>query len=519
MRVLSAEAMREVDRRAIEEIGIPSLVLMENAAVGVAEVIGEMGEEVDSVAIFCGPGNNGGDGLALARHLDARGYALEVFLATAGKPLRGDAAVQQGICEKQGIELQEIGSDDDLDFAAAVARECDLVVDALFGTGLTRPLEGFFAELVAALNELPVPRLAVDLPSGLSGSRPDVFGPTFRADRTVTFAAPKRPMVLLPAAEWVGEVVVTDLGIPAWLLDEVEEEGGRLLLMEPGELAPGLPPREPEGHKGTYGHGLLVAGGPGKTGAAVLAARAAVRGAAGLVTAAVPEPLRDIVDLGSLESMTLGLPATADGVLAAPAAAAVAAALDGKTALALGPGLGQVPETAGAIRQIVLAAPVPLVLDADGLNAFAGRAGELAGRSAATVLTPHPGELGRLLGLESSEIQKDRLAAVRRAARETGSVVVLKGHRTLVAEPEGDVHVCLAGNPGMATGGTGDVLTGLLLGLLCRLGKALPAAVQGVWLHATAGDLALEKAGPESLAAGDLVEALPEAFRRLAEGG
>ena len=521
-RILSAEAMREVDRRAIEEVGIPSLVLMENAALGLVEAVTRMderdGDTVETVAIFCGPGNNGGDGLALARHLDARGYELAVFLVTAGKELQGDAAVQQQICEKQGIELFPVAPDDDLEPVLAVAREADLIVDALFGTGLTRPLEGAFAELVEALNELPARRLAVDLPSGLNGTRTDVFGPCFDADLTVTFAAFKPATVLPPAADHVGEVVVTELGIPRHLVAEVEEpegrEPGRFFLLDGAALALELPPRPPDGHKGDYGHVVVLAGSPGKAGAAVLAARGAVRGGAGLVTAAVPQPLLATVDGASLASMTLGVAATGDGDLAEAAAEELLTFLEDKDALALGPGLGRSGPTTAAIHRLVRETPLPLVVDADGLNAFAGRAGELAGRRGPTVLTPHPGEMARLLGISTAEVQADRVGVVRRAARETGAAVVLKGHQSLVASPGGDVHLCPTGNPGMATGGTGDVLTGLLLALAGRL-DPLPAACLAVFLHGLAGDLAVESYGEESLAAEDLLDSLPDAFEAL----
>lgn len=526
-RILSAAAMREVDRRAIEEIGIPSLVLMENAALGLVEAVIRMDDNegaddetggVETVAIFCGPGNNGGDGLALARHLDARGYELAVFLVTAGKELRGDAAVQQEICEKQGIELFPVAARDDLEPVLAVAREADLVVDALFGTGLTRPLEGTFAELVKALNDLPARRLAVDLPSGLNGTRTDVFGPCFDADLTVTFAALKPATVLPPAADHVGEVLVTELGIPPHLVAEVEEPDGeeqsRFFLLDGASLAPELTPRPPDGHKGDFGHVVVLAGSPGKAGAAVLAARGAVRGGAGLVTAAVPQPLLATVDGASLESMTLALPATEGGALAEAAVEELLAFLEDKDALALGPGLGRSAETVAAIQRLVREVPVPLVLDADGLNAFEGRAGELTGRRGPTVLTPHPGEMARLLGISSAEVQADRVGVVRRAARKTGAVVVLKGHQSLVATPAGDVHLCPTGNPGMATGGSGDVLTGLLLSLTGRL-DPLPAACLAVFLHGLAGDLAVEICGPESLAAEDLLDSLPDAFEAL----
>ena len=519
MRILSAEAMREVDRSAIEELGIPSLVLMENAAIGVVDAIGEIYEEAGSAAIFCGPGNNGGDGLAIARHLAVRGYEVKVFLAAGRRGMRGDAEVQLGICRRQGLAIQEVADEDSVVEALEEAGGADLIVDALFGTGLSKPLEGLLADLVQGLNDLPVPRISVDLPSGLNGSRSEPLGPHVEADLTVTFAAPKIAHVFPPASESVGELVVTDLGIPPELVEEAEEAGGALHLLVGEELSGLLPEREPGTHKGDYGHVLIVAGSLGKGGAAVLAARAAVRSGAGLVTVAVPEPILSVVDLGSIESMTLPLSAGGAGQIVDAAADRVLAAAEGKSVLALGPGVGQEDETAGAVRRIALEVQVPLVLDADGINAFAGRCAELAGRSAETVLTPHPGELGRLLGISTSDVQGDRFAATRRAAVEAEAVVVLKGHRTLVATPGGEVHVNTTGNPGMASGGTGDVLTGLIAGLLAQGLGALDAARLGVYLHGLAGDLAAARTGEAALAAGDLLAYLPAAFLQLEEGG
>ncbi len=532
MRVLTAEAMARVDRAAVEELGVPSMVLMENAALGLAEAVATSFPEAAAVAIYCGPGNNGGDGLALARHLAIRGYQVVCFLLFGGRETRGDAAAQLAICRALGgarsrargedavplVPLVEIGPDDALDGALTAARAADLVVDALFGTGLGRPLEGQLAELVEGLSQVSTPRLAVDLPSGLNGSRPEPFGPHLVADVTVTFGAPKPAQVLSPAAEAMGELVVADLGVPASLIDrDWGEPDGPLHLIVAEELATLLVPREAESHKGTYGHLLLAAGSVGAAGAAVLAARAAVRSGAGLVTAAVPEPIVQTVDGASIESMTLPLPAGGDGRIAEAAAAAVLAAAAGRSALALGPGMGQTAAVAETLRRIVLVAELPLVLDADGINAFAGRAEELRERPAPTVLTPHPGEAGRLLGVSTAEVVADRRAAARRAAAATGAVVVLKGHQTLVATPDGALHVNPTGNPGMATGGSGDVLTGLIGALLAQGYEAPEAALLGVYLHGRAGDRAAERYGTVGLAAGDLVEELPAAFEELRE--
>ncbi len=513
MKILTAEAMREVDRMAIEDYGIPSLVLMENAAIGVADAIAERFPRAAAVLIVCGPGNNGGDGLALARHLDIRGYRVRVVLAAAGREPAGDAGLQLAICRRQGLSIEEAGGREAPAALVERHRDCDLVVDALFGTGLKRALEGEFAALVEAINRLPAPRVAVDLPSGLSGSTAAVPGPCVGADLTVTFAAPKLPHVFPPAAESVGEVVVTDLGIPRELVARAASD---LELLEAEELAPALAPRRRGGHKGDYGHVLVVAGSPGKAGAAVLTARGAVRSGAGLVTVAVPETVLGVVDAASVESMSQPLPVTGAGALADEAVAAVLAAVEGKDALALGPGLGQLPDTAAAIRRIALETDLPLVLDADGLNAFGGALASLAERRGETVLTPHPGELARLLGVSTAEVVGDRVGAARRAAELAGAIVALKGHRTLVADPLGGVAVNPTGNPGMATGGSGDVLTGMIAALAGQgMGAALAARL-GVYLHGLAGDLAARERGEISLSAGDLVERLPAAFERLA---
>jgi hydroxyethylthiazole kinase-like uncharacterized protein yjeF len=538
--------MRALDRRVIEEVGLPGLVLMENAALGVVEAIARHYPAAESAAIFCGPGNNGGDGLAVARQLAARGYGVEVFVAAGGRPLAGDAALQLAVCRRLGLTVHEIGpaaptggvgakdgesaglpgDGEDGEEAdqpgvagwVAAAWEHDLVVDALFGTGLARPLGGFFARLVEGLNEVPRPRVAVDIASGISGSSAEPLGPHLRADLTVTFAAPKVGHIFPPASAAAGELAVADLGYPARLVEEAE---GDLHLLVGEELAGLLPPRAGDSHKGDYGHLLLVAGALGKAGAAVLAARAAVRAGAGLVTVATPAPVLPILQLGSTESMVVALPAGDAGALAAGAAAAVLALLEGvagKSALALGPGLGQDAATAAAIREVVAGARLPLVLDADGLNAYAGRAGELAARPAPTVLTPHPGELGRLLGTSAAAVQADRPAAARRAAALTGAIVVLKGSLTLIAAPGGGLYVNPTGNPGMATGGSGDVLTGILGALLAQRLAPLDATRLAVYLHGLAGDLAMARLGGPSLAAGDLIEALPGAFAELAAG-
>jgi NAD(P)H-hydrate epimerase len=512
MRVLTAEAMAAVDRRAVEELGLPGLVLMENAALGVVEAIGEAAPEAGSVAVYCGPGNNGGDGLAVARHLAIRGWRVEIFLFAPALPLAGDAGVQHDVVRRMGLPVHPLRAPEDLSAARAAAARSEVVVDALLGTGLSRPLTGILAELVEGLSEAEALRVAVDVPSGLAGSRWEIPGPCFVADLTVTFGAPKLAHVLLPAATVVGRVAVADLGFPASLIEEAE---GDLRLLTATELGLLLGARPPDTHKGRYGHLLVAAGSTGKSGAAVLAARAAVRCGAGLVTAAVPASILAGVASASVESMTLPLAEGEEGEIAAAAAGQLVAACADRDALALGPGLGRSDAVLATIREAVLAAPVPVVLDADGLIAFAGRLGALRERSTATVLTPHPGEMGALLDCDVEEVQADRLAAVRRAVGESGCRVVLKGARSLIGGPDEGIAINPTGNPGMATGGTGDVLTGMLGALLAAGREPFEAACLATFLHGLAGDVAAAAGDEVSLRAGDLLEALPTALREL----
>ena len=515
MRVLTADAMRATDERAIHQLGLPSLVLMENAAIGVVEALGERFPKAERVAIFCGPGNNGGDGLAVARHLVVRGYQPAVWLVHGGKRLSTDAASQLDFCRGLGIEVEEVGDETELLAALATAEGAQLIVDALFGTGLARPLEGLFAAAVdgvAALHGQGRAVLAVDLPSGLDASSHRPPGPHARADLTVTFAALKVAHVLPPASLACGIVAVADLGLPASFLDEVP---GDLHLLVAEEIGGLLPQRTPTAHKGTFGRVLLVAGSPGITGAAVLAARACVRAGAGLTTVATPAPVLPIVAAGSIESMTMPVAADEEGRLRPAAVDEILPAAARCSAMAVGPGLGTGGETAEAIRRLVREATLPLVVDADGLNAFAGRPEEFRLRAAPTVLTPHPVELGRLLGTTAAEIDEDRLAAAREAARVTGAVVLLKGHLSLIAAPDGPVAINPTGNAGMASGGSGDVLTGTVAALLAQGLSAWDAACLGAFVHGVAADLIAAERGPEAIPAGDLAASLPAAFAAL----
>ncbi len=511
MRVLSRAEVRAFERRAIEEIGIPPLILMENAAAGVADAIGERYPDVRRVALYCGPGNNGADGLALARQLVSRGYEVEVATAWWGGSPSSEARAQLGFLERLGIRVRPLA-----DSFTAVDLEpferSELTVDALFGSGLSRPLTGAFARLVERLSAAGRPVVAIDLPSGLDGDLQEPNGPAIRADLTVTFAAPKPAQVLGGAAALCGEVVVADLGVP-W---SGEEAPGGLHLLVGEELATALVGRPRSSHKGDFGHLLIVAGNRGMAGAAVLAARAAVASGAGKVTVATVAELVPALAQGCPEAMTLALPATPSGSIARAALPALEAAAAERTALAVGPGLGRDPETAALVRELCLATAQPMVLDADGLDAWrvAGLEG-LAARRGPALLTPHPGELGRLLGRPTAEIQADRLASARAGASRAGAVLILKGDRTIVATSAGEAWVNSTGNPGMASGGSGDVLTGLLGARLAQGDDPDFAACLSVHLHGLAGDLALERAGGPAVPASSLVAHLGAAWEAL----
>lgn len=514
MRVLTAAQMREADRRTIEDIGVPSLVLMENAGRGVVAAIERAFNDVPirHVAVIAGRGNNGGDGFVIARVLRQRGQDVSVFVVGSLSDVRGDARVNLEILGRIGMPVVEVPGEQQWELAVSELADCDLVVDAMFGTGLKTPLSGFHGTVVDDLNSLGLPIVSVDLPSGLSADTNDVIGPAVDADLTVTLGAPKLPLVLPPARLLAGDFVVADIGIPAGVIEALD--GPRVELLTRERVRAIVPERDEAAHKGNFGHVLVVAGSRGKSGAAHLAAAGALRSGAGLVTVATPASSQPVVAALGAEYMTEPLDETASGTL-------TAAALDRVLQLehdviASGPGLGVAPEVAGFVHGLVERATVPLVLDADALNAFAAEPGRLSARdNQIIVVTPHPGEMARLLSLSSGEVQANRLESARNLATTRGLYVVLKGHRTIVATPGGAVFINPTGNPGMATGGTGDVLTGMIAAWLAQLNDPEAACLVAVYLHGAAGDLAADDEGQAPMTAQDLVVHLGDAFLEL----
>ncbi len=510
--VLDNERMREADRHTIEGLGVPSLVLMENAATGVVEAIRERFGEARRVLVAAGRGNNGGDGLAAARHLACGGVDVRVVLLADPGRLSPDAAANLELARRFGVPVEAVPGDDLAPLERALAWPPDLVVDALLGTGLDRPLGGRLLEAARRINACGAAVVAVDVPTGLSGSAATPPGEHVEADLTVTFAALKVCHVLPPACLACGEVAVVEIGIPPAALEAAP--WGRWV--EPEDVALWLPPRPLDGHKGTFGHLLVVAGSRGKGGAVAMAARAAVASGSGLVTMAVPEPLVPVVDAACLEAMSFALPATGDGLVAGPGE--LATLLPRMTAVAAGPGMGTGEGARETLEWLLDRWEGPLLLDADAVNLLAGRPERLAGREVPPVLTPHPGELARLLGVETREVVADRAAAAREAARRAEAVVVAKGHRTVIATPEGELLVNPTGDAHLASGGAGDVLTGLAGGLLAQRLEPVRAAAVAAWLHGRAGELGAGR-WPAAVPASRLPELVAAAWRELeAEG-
>jgi NAD(P)H-hydrate epimerase len=515
MRVLNTEQMREADRRTIEDIGLPSIVLMENAG---RQTVAAMEAAFDAlassrVAVLCGRGSNGGDGFVVARTLVQRGVEAMVFLLGSAAEVRGDARTNLDVLGRIGITVIEVTSAQEWELHFTEVSKCDVVVDAILGTGFRGRLTGLFETVVADVNELGVPIVSIDLPTGVSADTADLSGEAVEATMTVTLAAPKIPLVFPPADSRAGDLVIADIGIPAPLLDELD--GQYLELLTRDRMRGILPARAAESHKGDFGRVLIVAGSTGKTGAAHLAALGALRSGAGLVTVATPRSCLPIVASMGAEYMTLPLDET-------PSGAVDFGALDrvleiAADVIAVGPGLGQEPGTAAFVQGLIERAGVPLVIDADGINSFSGDPDRLTGRDGVDVIiTPHPGEMARLINRTVEAVQQDRLTHAREFAISHRVHVVLKGHRTVIAGPDGRSFVNLTGNAGMATGGTGDVLTGMIAAWFAQLLDAEAACKLAVYLHGSAGDLAEAQEGQIALVAGDVAGRLGDAMLDLA---
>ncbi len=513
MKIATVQQIRNIDRRAIREFEIPGPVLMENAA---SSVLAEMEKFFDGLAgvrvgIICGKGNNGGDGFALARRLRIRGVPVRVALLASFTAVSGEAKVNLSILRRMDVEITQNAS---ARFVAEVSTWSDVIVDALLGVGLSSPLKGLYAQAVDTINASGRPVVAIDVPTGIDADTGAVMGTAVNADLTVTMALLKRGLVLFPGARHAGTVRIADIGIPS---EVIEKEKINVGLLNKGALLGMLGQRNRDAHKGDFGHLLVVAGSPGKAGAAAMTAKSALRTGTGLVSVGTPNGLVPIIQQQVFESMCIPSAESIDGTIGLGAENELLKVAAKMSACAIGPGLSTHYETVQMVRSFLQQITIPVVIDADGLNALAGSLEVLRKTRGPVIMTPHPGEMARLSGISISDVQKDRIGIATVFAAKYKVTLALKGAGTVIATPDGLVYINTTGNPGMATGGTGDALTGMIGSLLAQGHASLQAVCLGVYLHGLAGDLAAKEKGEAGMIAGDLIEKIPQALRETIE--
>lgn len=514
MLLVTANEMQEMDQTTIHSFGIPGLVLMENAGRGATKALLSKINAMDikKIAVLAGRGNNGGDGFVMARYLLEKGYRVTAFLLAPKEAVKGDAQINLQLFEKlcdrsSASSLVEIRTDAELKANRSRLLHHDLFIDAVLGTGLNADLRGLIRESVELMNSSGKPVFSVDIPSGLNADTGKPMGTAVKAFATATFAFAKAGHILYPGNLHTGELSIIDIGIPKFI---AHEKNIQLSLIEQDEIAALFPPREFNSHKGSYGHLLVIAGSTGKTGAAALCTDAAMRCGTGLVTLGVPESLNPVLEGLVLEPMTHPLPENEPGFLSENCLADILSLLKGKQALALGPGLGTREGTAKLVQKLVEQSPVPLVLDADAVNCLADDPDILKRKTVPAILTPHPGEMARLCRVSTRDVQADRLGLARKFASEWDVILVLKGAQTVIALPDGKAFINPTGNPGMASGGMGDVLTGMVAGFLAQGFSPEAASLAGVYIHGLCADVLSKQKGAFGFLARDMAQIIPE---------
>ncbi|AIF50810.1 bifunctional ADP-dependent NAD(P)H-hydrate dehydratase/NAD(P)H-hydrate epimerase [Pelosinus sp. UFO1] len=515
MKVVTVAQMRDIEQAAIEEYGIPGIVLMENAGVEVVKQIENVLGSIHNkrISVFAGTGNNGGDGYVVARHLYNQGAKVKVFLIGSKASVVGDALTNLQIITYMGIDVLEVTNSHDWDKVKIAMTFTDCLVDALLGTGFTGQLRENMTQVVESINKMNKVTIAIDVPTGVDADTGQIQSVAVKASHTITFALAKQGLLLYPAASYVGELCVADIGIPRLLLSDSQIQQNLITSNDAREI---FSKRQPDVHKGSCGKVLVVAGSKGLTGAAALASDAAMRCGAGMVTLGIAESLHEIMEIKLTEVMTSPLPEVGDGFVGEDAFDEIVTLSLKNDVVAIGPGLGRQTETLDLVRQVVKSIEKPLVLDADALYALIDHTSILLEAKSMPVLTPHPGEMARLVGLTTEEVNQDRIYIARQAATEWGSIVILKGARTVVAFPDGEVYINSSGNAGMATAGAGDVLTGVITGLIGQGLSSHEAALAGVYLHGLAGDI-VARGGMIGMVASDLIKALPAAIFGIQE--
>ncbi|NOY53137.1 MAG: NAD(P)H-hydrate dehydratase [Deltaproteobacteria bacterium] len=506
-KVATAEQMRALDREVIERYGIPGIVLMENAALGVVRAMEERYGDLcgKKVVVICGKGNNGGDGFAVARHLSNRGAGVHLFLPGDPNLLRGDAATNLRICRMMKIPLVPVTTNSGLRSLASYLSRCDLVIDALLGTGIKPPVRGMIAEVIKRINRYAGPVISVDLPSGLSADTSAVLGEVVEADLTVTFGLSKISLTQYPSLSVAGHVVIADISLPV----ECVEKAGILVEWIGDEILRLLPKRRADAHKGSVGKVLLVAGSKGMPGAAVMTALSALRVGTGLVYAALPSSIEGTFLKRLMEGIVIPLDDSDRDHLTPASLRSILQAAKGKNVVAVGPGIGLDPETGEMVRSLIQTVRIPVILDADGINQIAADPEILRKAKAPLILTPHPGEMARLTGVSKEVLTTLRIDLARSFAREFGVILILKGARTVIADPGGRCWINTTGNSGMGTAGMGDLLTGMIAGLVAQGMNPLAASKAGVYIHGLCGDRAAGRLGKRSLIARDLLHEVP----------
>lgn len=514
MKIVKVQEMKDIDQKASFDFGIPSIILMENAGLRTVEAVEDilgscLGKKV---SVLAGKGNNGGDGMVVSRHLINAGAEVDTFLLGVENDLTPDALTNYQILKRMKARIYSLQDEDGLDQYMLSILSADLVVDAIYGIGLKGGVNEFESRVINILNWSRCPVVAVDIPSGVEADTGRVHGAAVQATHTVTFALPKLGLLLKPGQGYVGSLSVADISIPSPLLIDPALKHN---LINEKLIQSLLKKRDPAGHKGTYGHAMVIGGSLGMSGAVMMSSFAALRCGAGLVTAAVPESLVPVIDSALLEVMTTPLAESGECTIALEALPAIENLLGTASVCAVGPGMSRYTEARTIIGFILENSGIPLVIDADALNALQGDTGILKKRQVPLVLTPHPGEMSRLTGKSIEEIQSRRIEFAREFAGEHGLTLVLKGHNTVVATSAGDVYINMTGNPGMATAGSGDVLTGIITALIAQGHNPQQAAVAGVYLHGLAGDQAALDKGERGLVATDLIQYLPQVIKRF----
>ena len=509
MKACYASEMRAVDKAATEKGGIPSIILMENAALAcVNELKKDFGSlKQKRIAIFCGKGNNGGDGFAIARHLHNAGAIVSVYLV-CGNEFKGDAKINFDIIKKMDINIDIISDTENLRY---IVRANEIIIDAIYGTGIHGSVTGLSYDVINEINENSRYTLCVDVPSGINSDSGEVCGICIKADKTVTFAAYKVGMLLFPAADFTGEVTVADISIPDYI---IEEEGISINVTDKAFVRSNFPKREKNSQKGDYGKVLVIAGSEGLSGAAYLSSQSAVISGSGLVTLALPECIAPAMEAKTTEVMTLSVDSIS-GHISSSASKRILEAMERADAVLIGPGLGRSRDAQMIVMNVLKNATVPVIIDADGINAAAKVIDAVKDCECPLIFTPHAVEMSRLTGLEKDYIEENRLSVSKEFAEEYGATVILKGHHTVVTAPDGEQYINITGNQGLATGGSGDVLAGIAASLAARGINEAAAAAMAVYIHGLAGDISMEKFGMESVTATKVMENISDALKIL----